>query len=105
MPNTVMKTICFGIKFTNRLSKYAKRTDEKKVIGILSCGSRVKSVIFAQKSGKFQRVGIFTALTASQLLQLSQLPQSLRHPSVAKKAELPQIFTDTADGSTAMDNS
>lgn len=103
-----MKTICFGIKFTNRLSKYAKRTDEKKVIGILSCGSRVKSVIFAQKSGKFQRVGIFTvltALTASQLLQLSQLPQSLRHPSVAKKAELPQIFTDTADGSTAMDNS
>ena len=78
---------------------------KKKVIGILSCGSRVKSVIFAQKSGKFQRVGIFTALTASQLLQLSQLPQSLRHPSVAKKAELPQIFTDTADGSTAMDNS
>ena len=81
---------------------------KKKVIGILSCGSRVKSVIFAQKSGKFQRVGIFTvltALTASQLLQLSQLPQSLRHPSVAKKAELPQIFTDTTDGSTAMDNS
>ena len=78
---------------------------KKKVIGILSCGSRVKSVIFAQKSGKFQRVGIFTALTASQLLQLQQLPQSLRHPSVAKKAELPQIFTDTADGSTAMDNS
>ena len=78
---------------------------KKKVIGILSCGSRVKSVIFAQKSGKFQRVGIFTALTASQLLQLSQLPQSLRHPSVAKKAKLPQIFTDTADGSTAMDNS
>lgn len=78
---------------------------KKKVIGILSCGSRVKSVIFAQKSGKFQRVGIFTVLTASQLLQLSQLPQSLRHPSVAKKAELPQIFTDTADGSTAMDNS
>ena len=105
MPNTVMKTICFGIKFTNRLSKYAKRTDEKRVICILSCGSRVKSVIFAQKSGKFQRVGIFTALTASQLLQLQQLPQSLRHPSVAKKAELPQIFTDTADGSTAMDNS
>lgn len=105
MPNTVIKTICFGIKFTNRLSKYAKRTDEKRVIGILSCGSRVKSVIFAQKSGKFQRVGIFTALTASQLLQLQQLPQSLRHPSVAKKAELPQIFTDTTDGSTAMDNS
>ena len=78
---------------------------KKKVIGILSCGSRVKSVIFAQKSGKFQRVGIFTALTASQLLQLSQLPQSLRHPSVAKKAKLPQIFTDTADGSTAMDKS
>ena len=78
---------------------------KKKVIGILSCGSRVKSVIFAQKSGKFQRVGIFTALTASQLLQLQQLPQSLRHPSVAKKAELPQIFTDTTDGSTAMDNS
>ena len=78
---------------------------KKRVIGILSCGSRVKSVIFAQKSGKFQRVGIFTVLTASQLLQLSQLPQSLRHPSVAKKAELPQIFTDTADGSTAMDNS
>ena len=81
---------------------------KKKVIGILSCGSRVKSVIFAQKSGKFQRVGIFTvftvltALTASQLLQLQQ---SLRHPSVAKKAKLPQIFTDTADGSTAMDNS
>ena len=81
---------------------------KKRVIGILSCGSRVKSVIFAQKSGKFQRVGIFTvftvltALTASQLLQLQQ---SLRHPSVAKKAELPQIFTDTADGSTAMDNS
>ena len=78
---------------------------KKKVIGILSCGSRVKSVIFAQKSGKFQRVGIFTSLTASQLLQLQQLPQSLRHPSVAKKAELPQIFTDTTDGSTAMDNS
>lgn len=78
---------------------------KKRVIGILSCGSRVKSVIFAQKSGKFQRVGIFTALTASQLLQLQQLPQSLRHPSVAKKAELPQIFTDTTDGSTAMDNS
>ena len=78
---------------------------KKKVIGILSCGSRVKSVIFAQKSGKFQRVVIFTALTASQRLQLSQLPQSLRHPSVAKKAELPQIFTDTTDGSTAMDNS
>lgn len=78
---------------------------KKRVIGILSCGSRVKSVIFAQKSGKFQRVGIFTALTASQLLQLQQLPQSLRHPSVAKKAELPQIFTDTADGSNAMDNS
>ena len=84
---------------------------KKRVIGILSCGSRVKSVIFAQKSGNFQRVGIFTvftvltALTASQLLQLQQLPQSLRHPSVAKKAELPQIFTDTTDGSTAMDNS
>ena len=78
---------------------------KKRVIGILSCGSRVKSVIFAQKSGKFQRVGIFTALTASQLLQLQQLPQSLRHPSVAKKAEFPQIFTDTTDGSTAMDNS
>ena len=78
---------------------------KKRVIGILSCGSRVKSVIFAQKSGKFQRVGIFTALTTSQLLQLQQLPQSLRHPSVAKKAELPQIFTDTTDGSTAMDNS
>ena len=75
---------------------------KKKVIGILSCGSRVKSVIFAQKSGKFQRVGIFTVLT---VLTASQLPQSLRHPSVAKKAELPQIFTDTADGSTAMDNS
>ena len=100
-----MKTICFGIKFTNRLSKYAKRTDEKKVIGILSCGSRVKSVIFAQKSGKFQRVGIFTVLTALTASQLLQLQQSLRHPSVAKKAELPQIFTDTADGSTAMDNS
>ena len=78
---------------------------KKKVIGILSCGSRVKSVIFAQKSGKFQRVGIFTVLTALTASQLLQLQQSLRHPSVAKKAELPQIFTDTADGSTAMDNS
>ncbi len=40
---------------------------KKRVIGILSCGSRVKSVIFAQKSGKFQRVGIFTASQLSQL--------------------------------------